>query len=61
MTKFLRTHFFRKELTLTERTLTRFRQHKPVSRVAKGMFNDETSETLNERFAEARKQVSKVV
>lgn len=61
MTKSLKNWLSRKESTLTERALKRFSQHKPVSKIAKGMFANETSETLNERFAKARKQLSEVV
>lgn len=45
--------------TLTERTLKSFEQHKPVSKLARKLFDSETSDTLNERFARAREQVAK--
>lgn len=61
MAKYIKDWFSQKELSLTERTLKRFSQHRPVSKIAKGMFADETSQTLNERFKKARKQLSGVV
>lgn len=60
MTKHLKKLFLQKEPTLTERTLKRFSEHKPVSKAVKGMFADETSETFKERFAKARQKVAEV-
>lgn len=60
MTKYFRNLFPQKELTLTERALKRFEEHKPVSKSVKGMFANETSKSYEERFEKARQKVCEV-
>ena len=61
MTGYIKKLFPKKNSTLTERTLLRFSEHKPVSKIAKGMFADETARTLSERFGKAKQKVNEVI
>ena len=45
-----------KKLTFLEKVLKNYKENKPISNIVKGMFKDETSESLSKRFKEAKEK-----
>lgn len=50
---------FGKKSDFAAKVLNRYNSKKPVSAFARELFRSETAESLNERFAQAKREVSR--